>query len=439
VIGAPDATQLHRVIARATGRKRAILFLPIVAAQVYFTLSVLVFAFGPWPWPVKNPVKLYVFLGLAQLSLAVGYWRGARAVRPRRVREWNVPRLVRFSLWTNVAWIVPKFVVRAGLEDAGIGAVWNQILFGLTDPAAAHAAMATSGGAGKLALIYALFTPLLFLGMPLAVAHWERLRSRDKVLFFVVAGSEALSWIATGTSKGVVDSVIVLLAAVAPAIVTRWRELRTSEKIKYASIIILGALLASGFFLHTQFARRGANVTTYDRHYKMWLDERHVLLEGRSLEFQAGIGYFLNYLNQGYYALALALDEPFEFTWGVGNSFFWAGALKSVSGIDVGNHTYAAKLEKYGIDRYVNWHTLYTWFASDLSFPGVIGLLAVVGYYFALAWRSAVQKQNPYGLAVFALLVMVVLYVPANNQVLAFTPTAFAFPVLFFRWRTTGG
>ncbi len=32
------------------------------------------------------------------------------------------------------------------------------------------------------------------------------------------------------------------------------------------------------------------------------------------------------------------------------------------------DYSYQAKIEKYGIDRFVNWHSFYTWVANDVSF-----------------------------------------------------------------------
>src|ERR1035438_9439437 len=44
-------------------------FGPIILVEAYLTCTVLAFAFGPWPWPVANPVKLYAYLAAAQLAL----------------------------------------------------------------------------------------------------------------------------------------------------------------------------------------------------------------------------------------------------------------------------------------------------------------------------------------------------------------------------------
>ena len=114
---------------------------------------------------------------------------------------------------------------------------------------------------------------------------------------------------------------------------------------------------------------------------------------------------------------------------------FWSSLCANLTGFDVSGETYPARLEKYGIDRNVNWHTMYVWYASDLTFPGVVILMFIIGFYFAQSWLGALRGANPYAIAVFTLFLVMILYVPANNQVLSFTPTAFAFPILFAQWR----
>lgn len=437
---------MRRASVSATGESEIVLpasrkkvYFPLVAAQIYLTMSVLLFAFGPWPWRVSSPFLLYTFLLAFQCALAFGYWIGARRrLKPPR-RGFNALRLIRISLITNCIWLLPKFLVRAGISDFSVDAIWNQIRFGLFDPAGAHVAMAETVASGKLVVLYALFTPILFLSIPLAVQHWRRLTATDRFLFAVVVVGEVLSWAATGTSKGVVDSLLVSLAALLPFALSRWETLTGAMKAKYAAWSVIVVVVALTFFMSMQFARRGDNVSLYDRHFNMNLDEENLLVKWGPTQYKAGVGYLLNYLNQGYYAMGLAMDEPFEFTWGIGNSMFWSSLIENVTGVSVEEQTLPARLERHGIDRRVNWHTFYVWFASDLTFPGVVMLMVVVGYYFALSWKSAMNGTNPYGVAVFCLFCVMVAYLPANNQVLSLSPTAVAFPILLTRWRWLGG
>src|ERR1039458_7718237 len=80
---------------------KRIALVPIIFFQIYLSVSVLVFAFGPWDWPVSNPLQLYGFLILAQVSLFAGY-RSAINKRPRPASTGlRVPLMVTVSLVFN--------------------------------------------------------------------------------------------------------------------------------------------------------------------------------------------------------------------------------------------------------------------------------------------------------------------------------------------------
>lgn len=419
---------------------RKVVYFPLLLVETYLAVSVLLFAFGPWPWRVADPFALYTFLVLAQAFLGIGYWLGAnkRNVTGVTGKKPDVARIIRISLYANCLWIVPKFILRTKLQDFSLDAIIGQIAFGLTDPASAHAATGDFSVNGTFNLIYVLFTPLLYLGLPLTIYNWKSVGKRVKILFFLVIFADILSWASTGTSKGIIDLAIIFLSVIAPVMALKWGKYRFRHKAALLVVVMALIVGAMGFFQAMQFSRRGENISTYDRHFNMYMDEENILVQGMSLEYKAGVGYFLNYLNQGYYALSLAVQEPFTFSWGLGNSMFWSSICNAVTGYNPAADSYPAKLEKYGVDQLVNWHTFYAWFASDLTFPGVVVLMAFLGYYFALSWTSTMKKENPYSVVIFSLFVMMILYIPANNQVLDFTPTAFAFPVIFGKWLKSG-
>ena len=257
VFGTNGATAQRSPEAGKQAVTRGIRYFPIVAAEVYLSASALLFAFGPWPWAVESPYLLYCFLFFAQASLALGYWKGTRVRQAHRsASRVAVLRLIRISLFVNCLWIFPKFIVRAGLSDFSPQAVLQQIWFGLSDPNGAHVAMATSVGNSKIALAYALFTPVLYLSLPLTIHYWHIASKRDKTILVLVAAADALTWMATGTSKGVVDAAIVIAASIMPEAVFRWTRSGLRQKVKYGAIAALCIIVGAGFFLQMQFARR---------------------------------------------------------------------------------------------------------------------------------------------------------------------------------------
>jgi hypothetical protein len=62
------------------------------------------------------------------------------------------------------------------------------------------------------------------------------------------------------------------------------------------------------------------------------------------------------------------------------------------------------------------WSTIYPWLASDLTYPGAILLMAVVGWFLAKFWHEAVLQRRVLSMALFGQLALLIAFVPANNQ-----------------------
>jgi hypothetical protein len=98
------------------------------------------------------------------------------------------------------------------------------------------------------------------------------------------------------------------------------------------------------------------------------------------------------------------------------------------------NDTYPARIDVRSWDLYGKWHSLYPWIASDLSFPGTIVFMFVIGWFFGLVWIDVAFCQNPFAVCLFALFLIMLFYIPANNQVLGFAQTALPFWTLLPLW-----
>jgi hypothetical protein len=144
------------------------------------------------------------------------------------------------------------------------------------------------------------------------------------------------------------------------------------------------------------------------------------------------------YLSQGYYALSLSLREPFVPMFGVGNSMFLYRQAARITGDgNILNDPYPVRIEKYGWDAQVLWSSIYPWIASDVSFPGTILIVYLIGRLFALSWIDTLGGANPFGVVMFSQFVIMLFYFPANNQLVQSGEGFTAFWVtLFFWWRT---
>jgi len=421
--------------------RRVVLF-PLCFFQFYLTATVIVFATGPWPWPVPDPFSLYLYLFCTQLALWLGYGVGLTFHRGGYYSFLKINSIIKISLILNLVWIVPTFMLRMNVGTFNAADIMNAIANGFTNPGANYLAKAENlsklQGTPIFGYVSLLISPVLWLLVPLAVVYWDRLTlvTRSLFVFFVIA--DVMSWVAIGTNKGIADYVILLpwlLIAKKPEFIAKIRFVST---LKFLVVCVLGFVLLFSFFSFGMYGRGHESIPTYDAATGVEIDRGNWMVCLLPSEGQGAVAMFAYYLTQGYYALSLAIEEPFISSYGVGNSFYLTGLVERFVGQGVvSDITYPARIEKYGWDRLSQWHSFYVWIASDVSFFGVLVVVFLVGQLFAMVWLDVLMKLNPFAVALFAMLIIMLFYFPANNQVLAFSGTANSFFVFLACWLFT--
>ena len=140
------------------------------------------------------------------------------------------------------------------------------------------------------------------------------------------------------------------------------------------------------------------------------------------------------YFSGGYYGLSLTLQEPFVFCYGVGNSYFLEGLSRHLVKTPIIQSTYPARIDTRRWNFYGKWHSIYPWLASDLTFPGTVVLMFLIGRLFGLVWLDVAYCRNLWAVCLLPLVLVMLIYIPANNQVLAFSPAALPFFTLLVLW-----
>jgi hypothetical protein len=420
----------------AEGRRRICLY-PIVFFQVYLAASVLAFAFGPWPWPVSNPVQLYSFLILAQVALLAGYLLAiGKQPRPASTKL-RVPFMVTVSLVVNYLWIGETYQMRTG-EAFSLGSASAAAIAGITNPGLQYvtkqAAQQLLSAQPTTLMGYANFLafPVMWIAFPLGVVFWKQLSVSVRVALVVFIVLDLLSWAASGMNKGIADYVILLpclLVARRPAILLNLKR----HAVRIGLIAILGATALFAFFSVGMVGRSStATISVAMPRIGIQADLDSPALSVFPPDLRAPVVALASYLTQGYYGLSLSLKEPFVFCYGVGNSFFLEGLSRHLVDKPLYDSTYPARIEASGWDSHSQWHSIYPWIASDLSFPGTILFMFLLGWLFALVWLDVAFCRNPWAVCLLPLLLTMLIYIPANNQVLGFSPMPFW--AMLFLW-----
>jgi hypothetical protein len=168
----------------------------------------------------------------------------------------------------------------------------------------------------------------------------------------------------------------------------------------------------------------------------VYADTDHVLVRSTPGFARTGLLGISHYLTQGYYALSLALDEPFVPMWGAGHSMFLSRQVERLPGLSgFSRRSYPVRIEKDGWDAYGRWSSVFPWWASDVGFPGALIVIALVAAGLAASWRDLIAgTNNPFAAGAFAQFTLFLAYVPANNQCLQSGESLTAFWAMVLGW-----
>jgi hypothetical protein len=408
--------------------------LPIILFISYLNISVFLFAFGPWEFPVKDGTTLYVFLAFSHLALFLGYMSAAFSKPKGYYGRFKVKRLVLISLFLNLVLLIPTSAFRTGSGIPDIAAA-------LRDPGSVYKStneMRSQGG-GLVEYIRIIVSPALSLLLPLTFFYWSRLKLIVKLFSIFSMLAFLAIYVATGTNKAIADFVllvpcILLSSYLAGQIKFKWRRM-------IYSAVICGFMfgLFFSFFGSTIISRMGSLEAAASMPIlNTQADLDNFIIRPLPAEMKVPAVALVSYLTQGYYGLYLSLEKPFVPMFGVGNSMFlYFNAMKITGMKEIEEMPYPMRTGEDGWDGMGQWSTIYPWIASDVSFLGTIIVVFIIGRLFASSWVDTLRGENPYAVAVFSQFLVMLFYFPANNQVLQTGETLFGFYGLLFFWLFT--
>ena len=223
-----------------------------------------------------------------------------------------------------------------------------------------------------------------------------------------------------GSQKQLVDLFIFLFIAVA------YKQIKTRGKVGntkmiLAIIVVFLAVICMGFVIsaRTELWAKRYNSGNGGLPLSSYIDYTNVMFRILPRSIIMPITLFSGYLSQGYRGLALCLTLPFEPSWGMGFSFKLMNDVSRWLSIPLAalENSYPIRMAyEYGIDAYSNWHTIFPWFASDVTFIGALIIIVAFMYLWGRSWSESLKTNNLFSALMFAQLSILVLYIPCNNQ-----------------------
>lgn len=386
------------------------LLLPIIIFELYLNFGLLLFFFGPLDYQVRNPFLLPLYLIAAHLCLYFGYRKAIRKQPKAYSGLMPVSFLIRLAIVSVFVVALFNYINIVG----SISGIPNAVLSGMKDlNRAYHDKFVINKLTGVLRYTFLciMVSPLM---MPLVVAYWTRLPTITRIIAVLVIIWDLGTWVAIGTTKGIADTFVLLPILVLfgyPHLIVKKISIKTKTLI--TAVAIAGIIIVIMFFSAAKGTSRfEASQVAYD------CILRYDLFDNLPSGIGAGSAMITSYMVQGYHGLDLCLTKPFVWALGGGHSPFFLGELlRDDQGNTAASLSYPARVEfteQWGM--MVNWHSVYPWIASDITFPGTLLFVYFVGYLYGLSWIDWLVKGNPLAFAVFYQLTVTLLYFPCNNS-----------------------
>lgn len=403
-----------RVIPAISWGKR---LFPLLVLQAHLWVSLALYAFGPWQWPMRDPQKLFSFVIACHVALAAGFLAVAHC-RPRALSvRWRGSTMVYWSIVASLLVLPITCYARTGH--------WMPNLAGaIADPGEAYlqahlyAEQSTNPGA----YLRILLSPLLVMLFPLAAFYWSRLTGLMKVTVVILAIWVVLLSVATGQRRDIADLIVTIPFV---CIASGWAKVTQISRAARTIMITLFVALVGAFltyFAYSHISRVGADTATYAANpaTQQLPDKGNPILEAVPEEGRPGFLAFANYLTTGYYGLSLSLDREQKPMYGMGHSMFLTRNYQKLTG----NKSFEKRSlpvqisDKDGFKYPVYWCTAYPYLINDLGTVGTVLLMFGVGVLFALSWIDMLGGKNPFAVAIFWCLLIFLFYLPATNRML---------------------
>ena len=420
--------------------------LPMKIGMWYLSVTFLLFLLWPVNWPIYRTSDWISLIGYVTLCFVLLAWLfsigSKQSVQQVEPFSWRPIILI-----GGVLAVVLLFPVSYVYTDR-----WPwQVLEALGDQKDAYSSLQTQlletqGQRGPIAAARALTSPLTFAVLPLGIIHW---RESSALLRSLIIGSVVaiiILSILRGTDREIADLGIISLSAVLVIIGRQSSDgggaIGTFIK-KYWKLAIAGLLfvaVASALFTERKSARLGG----FEKLNEVCVGGSQVcadidspLISWMPEAQRFGISIFIISTASGYYGLNLAMEKDFQSTYGIGHSAAALSAYELISGdrqLVTRTYTYRNAYDGWSEEYY--WSSLITWIANDVGFLGASIVIGLIGLLWGKAWAAATYGKSDPAAVIFCVLMLMILYLPANNQILAVYDGYFIVFTWLIIWKT---
>lgn len=425
-------------------KRRRFLYTPIQLIVIYLVLTLCLFKWGAYSWNVDEPLYFWLLNGLYILSLVLGYifgivWKTNRfSSTEKTFRNKNQCFFLLAILSFGCTYL--EIIRGLGLNTINLLEVINRLKIALIDPSVLYMYSYSDEffgnfGGGIVTITILMLQPVVFSIVPLYAFWYSSLKLKNKIVGFLVIIMQLIKWISSGKNKGIFDILIYFGVVI---LIKLFRRNVSGKKLGIKNKITIILLVFAGCFSIFHFgnmvnARLGGAWETY------CIGGYSVNLSSPLLEFLPdklkGLGTYLTmYLTQGYQALSLIISMQWIPMWGIGYSKFLVEYMDKYFNTNIASFTYQYRLIEYGWDPNLNWHTLYLYIANDTGLLGCSLALIALGALISITYYETLYQNSALSLLMLVQLVIVCLYIPANNIIFNHIGSFYVFYTIFLIW-----
>lgn len=398
------------------------MYRPLQFILFYNVAAVLMAHYGPIYYPDLDFYLVASYISLILAAITVGYMHGIRVQEalPQApvARTDFFPRRL-FLVFLVLALI--GFAVNLATQIASGSANFDLNSLGDTYISAYEGYELNSGNYKLSFILYTLFLAPTFFTTIWGLFYFKFLPHLLKLATVAITLLFPLIFtLISGTQKNIGDLMIYLFSVILA------RQVTFERKISPIAVVVVAVIGVVGVFALSQIlAQRAASVgidlfnINRRETYQVVYDSTHVVFRLFGPDLGLPLSTLTGYLTNGLNGLSYSLKLPSTWSHFLGTSYSVSVIANRVFGIPFPYHdTYphmAGLINGWGENR---WHSVFSWFASDFTFAGTVPIFGWLGYVYARCWRETITFANPFSVALFCLLSLGVVMMPANNQLM---------------------
>jgi hypothetical protein len=381
--------------------------IPIKFLITWISLTYVMFIFGPYEYPIQNRLFFYSYLLLVLFALYFGFKKGIRKRGRAFYLNINQNLIIKYSIYVALAFNIFLFFLNISkfqnFFSFSYGELYNSYI--------------TSSDVSFSNYVYIFISPLIFISIASGFYYWGNFNSRQKFSIIFNLLFSALSSISTGTRSGLISIMIFFIATIILKIIKGHIVFILKQKIKYLLLFLIFIISILSYSNSLVGSRQGFALTN-----PITLEEpnlNNVIFRLTPEKNWLLVSSICFYYSHSYYRLNKAMGYPFVgIGFGLSNSYFIMNNFEKITGSTyLKDISYAYRLDLdtgnglFG----VYWATLFTWFASDFTFPGTLVFIYLLSYLFGRVTKDILIDDNPIAVTLFVLLFSFIFSFPTNN------------------------